>query len=123
MMRPGDYFQYPEKEPFKEPGTYKEATRKNRFWVQIMRPDLPFKFAENKKLLSKPICWTNDPVNLSDVLDISVEEIREEQEKLLLQSLLRSIPAPPEFLEKYDIELAKTAIHLREKEKTALFTD
>jgi hypothetical protein len=41
-MKKGDYFQYPDEEPFKVPEFYnklKENIRKNYFWVKIMKPD------------------------------------------------------------------------------------
>jgi hypothetical protein len=55
--------------------------------------------------------------------DDEIEKIAKEQKKLLYQSLLNSNPAKPEFLEKYDIELAATANHLREKYKTPIYED
>lgn len=129
MMRPGDYFQYPKKGPFKEPESYEKLSdkaRNNRFWVKIMRPDLPFKFSENKMLHSKPICWTNDPDLLPDNMGIKVEEIEKiekEQKELLYQTLVNSCPAKPEFLETYDIELARTAQFLRNKESSPIYKD
>ena len=88
-----------------------------------MRPDLPFKFSENKKLFFKPICWTNDPENLYEKIGMSVKAIREVQENLLHQSLLDSSPANPEFLEHYKIELAETAKFIREKNKKPVMKD
>ena len=75
-MERGDYFQYPPKGPFKVPETeeYNEAdevVRNELFWVKIMQPGLPFDFAKNLSLISKPICWTNKPANLSRKLKIS----------------------------------------------------
>jgi hypothetical protein len=128
-MRPGDYFQYPKEGPFKEPESYKklkEISRNDRFWVKIMRPNLPFKFSENKMLHSNPICWTNKPESLSDnmgIEDDEIEKIAKEQKELLYKSLGNSYPAKPEFLETYDIELATTALFLRNKEKTPIYKD
>ena len=67
-MEKGDYFQYPKDNPFKVPEHYnkfKENIRKRQFWVRIMQPDQPFEFAKEKMLHTKPICWTNEPDNLS----------------------------------------------------------
>jgi predicted GTPase len=48
-MESGDYNQYPKGALFNEPEDYNEEdeiTRKDRFWVKIMQPYQPFKFAE-----------------------------------------------------------------------------
>jgi hypothetical protein len=40
MMEKGDFFQYPKKDPFKEPEHYKkekENIRKDFFWVKMMQ--------------------------------------------------------------------------------------
>jgi hypothetical protein len=73
-------FQYPKQYPFKFPEFYnkhKEIIRKNLFWVRMMQPGQPFQFAKDKMLHSNPICWTNEPDNLSFRLDIPVETIEE----------------------------------------------
>jgi hypothetical protein len=44
-----------------------------------MQPYQAFKFADEKMLLSKPICWTNKPKTLSKKLGIPVEAIEEIQ--------------------------------------------
>jgi hypothetical protein len=41
----------------------------------MMQAGQPFEFAENKKLTSKPICWTNKPKLLNKSLAIPVEAI------------------------------------------------
>jgi hypothetical protein len=68
-MQSGDYFQYPNEYPFKVPEAYNDPClddemRNELFWVKMMQPYQPFKFAEEKMLHSKPICWTNKPANL-----------------------------------------------------------
>jgi hypothetical protein len=54
-----------------------ENIRKELFWVKIMKPYQPFEFAKDKMLNSKPICWTNNPNNLSRKLRIAVKTIEE----------------------------------------------
>jgi hypothetical protein len=97
-MERGDYFQYPESDAFKVPEFYaelQEIIQKNLFWVKIMQAGQPFEFAKNKMLYTKPICWTNEPENLSWRLDMPVEKINETQKTLLYQSLLDSAPVRP----------------------------
>ena len=68
VMETGDYFQYPKEDPFKVPEYYNDEDEENLedlFWVNIMKPDQPFEFAEDKMLHSKPICWTTKPKKLS----------------------------------------------------------
>jgi hypothetical protein len=82
----------------------------------MMQPHQPFKFAENKKLHSKPICWTIKPKKLSKTLNIPVETIEEKQKTLLYQSLRNSAPIRPHFLHEYERELTMTALHIRNLE-------
>ena len=52
-MQSGDYFQYPNEYPFKVPENYNyvdKDTRNELFWVKMMQPDQPFKFAEDEML-------------------------------------------------------------------------
>lgn len=75
VMEAGDYLQYPKEGPFEVPEGYDDVDnaeiRNELFWVKIMQPGLPFDFAKNLSLISKPICWTNKPANLSRKLKIS----------------------------------------------------
>ena len=94
-MTIGDYFQYPKEDPFNLPQGYnllKKEARKEKFWVKMMEAGQPFKFAEVNELTSKPICWTNKPALLSDILDISEQTIEEIQKTLLYHSLKNSVP-------------------------------
>lgn len=77
----------------------------------------------DKMLLSKPICWTNNPRNLSRKLKIPVIEIEETQKTLLYQSLLNSMSVIPNFLQEYDRELSITALYKRELEKIPIIMD
>jgi hypothetical protein len=125
-MERGDYFQYPKKDRFKVPKYYNdedEDTQKDLFWVRIMQPHQPFEFAKDKKLRSKPICWTSKPAHLSRRLDMPVETIEETQKTLLYHSLLNSFPVRPYFLEEYEKELTMTANHLRNLEKIPIVID
>jgi hypothetical protein len=54
-----------------------EDIRKELFWVKIMQPFQPFMFAKEKRLHSNPICWTNNPKNLSRKLKMSVKSIED----------------------------------------------
>jgi hypothetical protein len=45
--------------------------------MKIMQPSQPFKFAEDKKLHSYPICWTNKPKFLARKLEIPANTIEE----------------------------------------------
>ena len=98
-MEGGDYFQCPNEEPFKVPEYYNdvddEDTRKELFWVKLMQPDQPFEFSMDKRLFSKPICWTNKPANLFRKTKIPVKTIEQTQKILLYQSLLNSAPVRP----------------------------
>jgi hypothetical protein len=42
-----------------------------------MQPDQPFEFSKDNKILSMPICWTNEPENLYRKLDMPIETIEE----------------------------------------------
>jgi hypothetical protein len=47
-MEKGDFFQHPNKDPFKVPefyGKLNENVRKNLFWARIVQPDQPFDLA------------------------------------------------------------------------------
>ena len=126
VMEIGDYFQYPIKDPFEVPEDYKdfdEECRNELFWVKIMKPDLPFDFAYNKKLNIKPICWTNKPANLFRKTKMPVKKIEETQKGLLYQSLLNSIPVRTDFLQEYDLEMSKTVVYLRDLEKIPILAD
>jgi hypothetical protein len=126
VMENGDYFQYPKKDPFEVPEDYKDfddECRNELFWVKIMKPDLPFDFAKNKKLHIKPICWTNKPANLFRKTKMAVKTIEETQRGLLYQSLLDSVPVRTDFLKDYDLELSKTVVYLRNLEKTPILVD
>ena len=82
VMEDGDYFQNPKEDPFEVPESYKgldDECRNELFWVKIMKPDLPFDFAKNKKLHIQPICWTNRPANLFRKIKIPVKTIEETQ--------------------------------------------
>jgi hypothetical protein len=96
VMESGDYFQYPKNDPFKVPEFYNgvddEDSQNELFWVKIMQPDYPFKFAEDKMLHSKPICWTNKPAILNKKTQMSIQTIEEIQKTLLYQALLNSFP-------------------------------
>ena len=125
-MESGDYFQYPNYYPFKVPESYNdvdENTRKELFWVKMMQPDQPFKFADDKMLHSKPICWTNKPKQLSNSLDMPVKTIEETQKTLLYQALLNSVPVRPQFLQEYELELNKTVAYLMQKSIKGVFQD
>jgi hypothetical protein len=79
-MKIGDYPQYPTVDQFTVPEYYNkedEVFRKNLFWVKMMKPHQPFKFAEVKRLHSNPICWTNEPTILSNIMNTTVEAIEE----------------------------------------------
>jgi hypothetical protein len=43
----------------------------------MMQAGQPFEFAEDKKLTSKPICWTNKPKLLNKSLAMPVTTIEE----------------------------------------------
>jgi hypothetical protein len=88
-----------------------------------MQPSQPFKFAEEKMLFSKPICWTTKPKTLSRILGFPVETIEEIQRTHLYQSLLNSAPVRPLFLEEYEQELIKTANYQRNLEKIPIYKD
>jgi hypothetical protein len=95
FMEGEDYFQHPQIFPFMVPefyGELDERTRKTLFWEKIMQPNQPFKFAEEKLFHIMPICWTNEPRNLSRKLRVPVETIEVTQKTLLYQSLLNSVP-------------------------------
>jgi hypothetical protein len=91
--------------------------------VKMMKPHQPFKFAEDKRLISKPICWTTKALKLSKKLKIPIEKIEEIQQTLLYKSLINSAPVRPDFLEEYDLELTLTAAYLRDREKIPLCKD
>jgi hypothetical protein len=80
-MERGDYFQNPKEDSFnvsEESNIEDEEDQEegdDSFWVKIMKPGQPFKFAEDKMLLSKPICWTTKPKKLSKKLDMPAETI------------------------------------------------
>jgi len=105
VMERGDYFQYPNIDPFTLPEEYEDeldkVIREELFWVKIMKKDQPFEFSEDKKLSSKPICWTNKPTILSKRLAIPVKTIEKTQKTLLYKSLLDSAPVRPDFLQEY----------------------
>ena len=82
--------------------------------MKIMQPGQPFAFANDKKLYSKPICWTNKPSNLSRKLRMPVETIEETQKTLLYQSLLNSNPVRLSFLPEYEAELTETAQFIKD---------
>jgi hypothetical protein len=42
-----------------------------------MKKDKPFEFSNDKKLSSKPICWTNKPTILSKKLVMPAKTIEE----------------------------------------------
>ena len=88
-----------------------------------MQADQPFQFSEDKKLYSKPICWTNNPANLSRKLKMPVKTIEETQKTLLYQSLLNSTPVRPYFLQEYEQELIKTVLYIRNLEKVPVYMD
>ena len=88
-----------------------------------MKPGQPFMIAEEKKLLSMPICWTKYPKILSKKLKIPVEKIEETQKKLLYQSLLNSTPVRSNFLKEYEEELMKTVVYKRNLERVAIIID
>jgi hypothetical protein len=88
-----------------------------------MQQDQPFMFAKDKMLHTKPICWSNEPENLSRRLEMPVETIEETQKTLLNQSLLNSTPVRPKFLQEYELELTRTAAHIRNLEKIPIYTD
>jgi len=54
---------------------------------------------------------------------VPVNTIEDTQKFLLYQSIINSKPVKPEFLVEYDLELKKTAVHLRQREKKEIFTD
>ena len=115
VMEAGDYLQYPKEGPFEVPAGYGDVDdaeiRNELFWVKIMQPGLPFDFAKNLGLISKPICWTNKPANLFRNAKMPVKKTEETQKKLLEQSLKNSVPFMPYFLQQYEEELTKTANH------------
>ena len=74
-------------------------------------------------LHSKPICWTNNPANLSRKLKMPVKTIEETQKTLLYKSLLNSAPVIPQFLKEYQLELSLTVVYLRELEKIPISID
>jgi len=126
VMKKGDYFQYPIDLPFKVPEHYNdedEDDRKDLFWVKLMQPQQPFKFAEHYKLLRNPICWTIRPLRLSKVLEVPVDIIENTQKILLYKSLLNSHPFMPWFLYEYEKELKKTAKYIRDHEKIKIYED
>jgi hypothetical protein len=88
-----------------------------------MKKDQPFEFAENRKLTSKPICWTNKPLLLSKKLGEKVITIEETQKKLLFQSLLNSAPFKSFFLQEYEQDLTKTVLYLIDLEKIPVMKD
>ena len=88
-----------------------------------MQPGQPFEFAQDKMLISKPICWTNKPSMLKRKLKIPVKTIEETQILLLYQSLLNSTSVRPQFLQDYDRELSKTAAYLRDREKITIYKE
>ena len=88
-----------------------------------MKKDQPFKFAENKKLTSKPICWTNMPARLSKRLGEKASAIEETQKRLLHQSLLNSAPFRSVFLQEYEQELTKTVLYLIDLKKVPVIKD
>ena len=49
--------------------------------------------------------------------------IEETQKTLLYQSLLNSVPVKTKFLYEYDLELNKTAVYLRDREKIPIYKD
>jgi hypothetical protein len=100
-----------------------EEDQEDLFWVKIMKPNQPFKFAEDKMLYSKPICWTTKAKRLSGMLKIPAKTIEETQQKLLFQSLLNSIPVIPDLLKEYEEELLLTADFLRDLEKIPILID
>ena len=127
-MDQGDYPQYPTEVPFKVPDGYNdpdydEDTRNELFWVKIMKPELPFDFAKDKKLQSYPICWTNKPANLFKNAKMPIKKTEQTQKKLLENSLKNSIPFMPNFLKEYERELNSTANHLRYLERIPIYKD
>ena len=125
-METGDYFQYPNTDKFNLPQAYnqlRENKKKERFWVKMMQEDLPFKFSMDKKLTSKPICWTKNFDDLSSELGMEVNTIEETQKRLLLQSLLNSVPLVPDFLREYEQDLTKTVFYLIDLEKKPVTKD
>ena len=126
VMKRGDYFQYPKGQSFKVPDHYNdedEEDREDLFWEKIMKPHLPFKFAEDKMLYSKPICWTTKAKKLSNALKIPVKTIEETQQILIYQSLLNSAPVMPDFLREYEEELILSAHYKRNLEKIPISID
>ena len=88
-----------------------------------MKPDLPFDVAKDQMLYTKPICWTNEPDNLSRRLQMPVETIEETQKGLLYQSLINSVPVKTDFLQEYDQEMSKTVVYLRDRDKKPILID
>ena len=126
VMNKEDYFQCPKEVPFKVPEDYNyvdDEIRKELFWVKIMQPGQPFHFFKDKKLYSKPICWSNKPANLSRKLNIPVKTIEETQKTLLYESLKNSQPVRPQIIKDYELELTKTAGYIRECEKITIYSD
>ena len=70
-----------------------------------------------------PICWTNEPLNLSRKTGMPVETINVTQKTLLYKSLLNSVPVVPSFLKEYEQELILTAQYKRNLEKTLILID
>ena len=91
--------------------------------MKIRQPGQPFEFAKHKLLQSKPICWTNNPANLSRKLKMPVKTIEETQKTLLYKSLLNSATVIPHFLQEYEIELMMTADYKRNLEKIPILRD
>ena len=52
-----------------------------------------------------------------------VESIEETQKILLSQSLLNSVPVRPHFLEEYNLEMSKTVLYLRDRDKNPILRD
>jgi hypothetical protein len=65
------------------------------------------------------------PDNLSRKLAfaMSEEEIELTQKTLLYQSLINSTPATPKVLQEYEVELARTAYCLYDREKANIIQD
>ena len=88
-----------------------------------MQPYQAFKFAEDKMLHSKPICWSSKPKKLSEKLKMPVETIEEAQKTLLFMSLSNSATVIPHFLQEYELELMMTADYKRNLEKIPILID
>ena len=52
-----------------------------------------------------------------------VKTIEDAQKTLLYKSLLNSFPVRPKFLEEYELELTRTAAHIRNLEKIPIYMD